>query len=519
MQESNSIRIGREDFWPAWLAISGSTPILTHDSNTVLLEQQKEESNAMTDVTNHQSHSGLPPLAGLCSMDRAVDGEWSLDESLGRLKRIHYVMKRLHETLTAKITAEPIYELKTALSHHAYLCAEQVTLIRRRVGEMREPPLGLDAVPHPALQRLMDEVISAPSTEQLVAAVYSVVLPAVIESCQRLKSDAHPLADAPSVRVAKLIEFEMTDVVTFGQNALTCLEDDQSRKERQPWIESLNRCLQAAGQLDGVEPPSETIPDPWHSVTPYQYQKEPCRDERFRDPFNAGVNPEVFLYDERFSAQDKTLMMYYKRIRELDVPEMMASILVELQDQEPWEFHMEMSRQLWDEARHAMMGEVGFVALGIDWHKIPINFTWSRNLNLQLDARERHGVLFYIEQNLMPRTGKRYEWEVARESGDPLSALFQDFDWADEVLHAQIGRRWYVPRYRNLKEALGYGDNCWSKVLSHWKSYRDDGLTEHDNWWPELYTQACEQWGKTPDPKALAFCDTYEDTRADLAKL
>ncbi len=57
-------------------------------------------------------------------------------------------------------------------------------------------------------------------------------------------------------------------------------------------------------------------------------------------------------------------------------------------------------------------GEVGFVAQGIDWRKIPINFTWSLNLNTQLDARERHGVLFFIEQGLMPRTGKRYEWEV-----------------------------------------------------------------------------------------------------------
>ena len=75
-----------------------------------------------------------------------------------------------------------------------------------------------------------------------------------------------------------------------------------------------------------------------------------------------------------------------------------------------------------------MMGEVGFSAQGIDWTEIPVNFTWSRNLNLQLTARERHGVLFFIEQGLMPRTGKRYEWEVAAESGDPLAALFQDFE-------------------------------------------------------------------------------------------
>lgn len=477
--------------------------------------------------TGTESYRGLPQLAGVCSMQRAVESDWSLDESVVRLKRLHYVLKRLHEILTTRITSEPIYELKTAYSHHAYLLAEQVDLIRRRVGEMREPPLGLDKVPCAALQQLLDEVICAPTTEELVKGVYAVVLPAVLTTCDRLRDQAHPLADAPSVRVAKLIHFELNELVPFGEQVLGCLTDESRRAEFTPWVENLQLCLMAAGGLDGTqtrrtEDGAEemgTLPDRWHSAAPFEYQPEPKRDERFQDSFNAGVNPEAFLYDERFSPRDKTLMMYYKRIREIDVPEMMASILVELRSEEPWEFHMEMSRQLWDEARHAMMGEVGFVAQGIDWREIPINFTWSRNLNLQLNARERHGVLFFIEQGLMPRTGKRYEWEVAIESGDPLSKLFQDFDWADEVLHAQIGRRWYVPKFDSLNESLAYGDRCWSKVLSHWHDYREQGLTEHRNWWPQIYAQACERWGKRPDPEAMAFDETYEQSRADLKSL
>ena len=452
-------------------------------------------------------------------MERAVHSEWSLEESVNRLKRLHYVLRRLHETLTARLTAEPIYELKTAYSYHAYLCAEQVTLIRNRVGEMREPPLGLDKVPDVALQRLMDEVEASPDTAHLIVAVYQQVLPAVLQACERIQRDAHPLADAPTVRIAKLMHFELSEVVEFGATATRCLEHETDSEAIAAWEAYLIRCLNAAGQLDAAVAGEGVVPDPWYSAKPYPYDKEPKRDERFKDPFNAGVNPEAFLYDSGFSPRDKTLMMYYKRLREIDVPEMMASILVELRDEEPWEFHMEMSRQLWDEARHAMMGEVGFVAQGIDWREIPINFTWSRNLNLQLDARGRHGVLFYIEQGLMPKTGKRYEWEVAKESGDPLSELFQDFDWADEVLHAQIGRRWYVPRYQSLGEALKFGDQCWSQVLSHWNAYREQGLTEHRNWWPELYRKACEKWGKEPDAQALAFAETYEDSRADLEKI
>lgn len=457
-----------------------------------------------------------PSLAGLCSMDRATTANWSVEASVDRLKRIHYVIKRLHEVFTARITAEPIYELKTAFSYHAYLCAEQVTLIRTRVSEMREPPLGLDKVPHPALERFMDEVCCSPSTDELVLGVYRVAVDAILQSCQRIKNDAHPLVDAPTIRIAKLIEFEINELADFAREPLEKLESSDQYSD---WIDYLNSLLDAAGQLDGTGDPSQQIPPPRHSDTPFEYQSEPRRDERFQDSFNAGVNPEAFLYSDQYLPRDKTLMMYYKRIREIDVPEMMASILVELKEDEPWAFHMEMSRQLWDEARHAMMGEVGFVAQGIDWHQIPINFTWSRNLNLQLSARERHGVLFFIEQGLMPKTGKKFEWEIAMDSGDELSALFQDFDWADEVLHAQIGRRWYVPKFESLSEAMDYGDKCWSQVVSHWKQYKDDGLTEHRNWWPEIYQQACTNWQVDPDPAALAFDESYEDSRADLKKL
>ncbi|MEM1070721.1 MAG: hypothetical protein AAGI63_17585, partial [Planctomycetota bacterium] len=415
----------------------------------------------MIDSKNYCTYQGLPELAGLCPMERAVESDWSLDESVNLLKRLHYVLRRLHESFTSRITAEPVYELKTAFSYHAYLCAEQVSLIRRRVSEMREPPLGLGKIPHPALEQLMDEIQSAPDASSFLFAAYDVLLDAILSACQTLRDSAHPLADAPTVRVAKLIAFELEELKTFGSRAIQVMENLADTPWMGDWKQELQSCICAAGGLAGTQDEPGERPTRRFSATEIPFDNEPRRDDRFQDPFNAGVNPEAFLYDESFDAQDKTLMMYYKRIRELDVPEMMATILVELRDEEPWEFHMEMSRQLWDEARHAMMGEVGFVSLGIDWTKIPINFTWSRNLNTQLDARQRHGVLFFIEQGLMPKTGKRYEWEVATESGDPLSKLFQDFDWADEVLHAQIGRRWYVPRYDSLHQSMEFGSESW----------------------------------------------------------
>jgi len=546
------------------------------------------------------SHCNLPPLAGLCSFEEAQRATLSVEECVGRMKRLHYVLVRLHELLTARITAEPVYELKTAFSLHAYLCAEHASAYRQRVSELREPPLGLDVVPHEALKLLCDEVLCAPSHVELVVGVYEVIVPALIDSLRQYQATTNPLADAPSVRVNRFCLLELEDMRAFGQQAAVCLVDDAARERLAPWIGLLHECVEQAGEVSGhryetvaslvPSPPSsgervrgpnsdgglldgkdfraasnsvgaslETISPPHpnplppkaggegtrqadpgtnraappspsslnlrsstltphFSATPFEYDPIPKRDARFTDSYNAGVNPEAFLYDDRFAARDKVLMMLYKRLREIDVPEMMASIIHQTKGK-PWKFYRDMSRQLWDEARHAMLGEVGFVHLGIDWSQIPVNFTWSLNLNTQLTPQERHAVLFFIEQGLMPRRGKRYEWEVGQASGVLLSALFQDFDWADEVLHAQIGREWYVKDYGDLNAALAYGDRCWSKVLSHWRTDLDRGLTEHRNWWPDVYRAACQHWGVPPDPTALAFDTTYETIRADLADI
>ena len=101
----------------------------------------------------------IPPLAGLCSFADAQRVSLSVEQCVTWMKRHHYLLVRLHEILTARITSEPIYELKTAFSLHAYLCAEHVSAYRQRISELREPPLGLGGHPRPcSLKLLCDEV-------------------------------------------------------------------------------------------------------------------------------------------------------------------------------------------------------------------------------------------------------------------------------------------------------------------------------------------------------------------------
>jgi len=460
------------------------------------------------------SHVGrLPTLAGLATLEEAARPGLSIEHAVARLKRYHFAFLRLHEIFNARITAEPLYELKTGFSHHAYLCSEHVQALRNRVAEMREPPLGLEDIPDPALQIFFDEILAAPTTAALVLGLYGKAVPALQEALERHLRDTNRLADAPSVRLCRFALLELADMAAFGKQCSDLLVDTETRHG--PWACLLDECLAAAGRLDGSGQPSGQAPARLHSRNPYVYDRIPRRDERFQDLHNQGVNPEAFLYNPDFPPEPKTLMMLFKRLREIDVPEMMASIIHETRGQ-PWEYYRDMSRQLWDEARHAMMGEVGFVALGIDWTRARITHTWSYRLNTECTPLERHAVLYFIEQGLMTRTGKRFEWEVGVQSGIPLMATIQDYDWADEVLHASIGRQWYIPQIGDRKKALEYGDACWSRILSNWATVRDQGLTAHANWWPAIYRQACESWGVEPDPKVLAYSETYEGTRADL---
>src|SRR5437899_7001170 len=127
----------------------------------------------------YRSYRNLPCLAGVCSMEEAMMPGLSVEECVRRLKRYHYAFKRLHQLFTARITAEPIYELKMAFSLHAHLCAEHAAALRVRVGEMREPPLGLEVVPHPALEVFFDEILAAPTAEELLLGLYAKALPSL----------------------------------------------------------------------------------------------------------------------------------------------------------------------------------------------------------------------------------------------------------------------------------------------------------------------------------------------------
>ncbi len=468
---------------------------------------------------DYKPYRDLPPLAGIASFDSAARPGLSVEQCVNRLKRIHWALRRLHEIFIHRLVSEPVYELKMGFSLHSHYCAEHAAVLRARVAEMREPPLGLDHAPDAALEVFFDEILAAPDTAALLTGIYAHAVPRLLAALKKYVADTNPLVDHPSLRVCRFAAIEVQEMADYGARCIAQLVSAEDQTRLAAWSGLLQKLLAHSGSLDGSAERTEGLPGRNFSASSYQFDPVPKRDERFQDPYNMGVHAEVFLYDPAQPVAAKPLMLFYKRLREIDVPEVIASIIAETKGKS-WAYKVDLTRQLWDEARHAMIGEVGFVQAGIDWRDfVRINFTWSLALNSQLQPLERHAVLFFIEQGLMPKTGKRFEWEVGLASGDAFAALAQDFDWADEVLHARIGRDWYVKEMGDAKKATAYGDECWSRVLIDWDKYRLDGLTAHTNWWQPLYSEWCRVHGKTPDAKVLAYETNYSAKRADLREL
>src|SRR4051812_20157070 len=147
------------------------------------------------------SYRDLPPIAGIVSVADAAKIGLSVETCVDRLKRHHWAFRRLHEIFIKRLIAEPIYELKMGFSLHAHYCVEHAGAWRERVGEMREPPLGLENVPHAALDVFFDEILAAPDTESLLVGIYGRVVPALRAALEHHVAVTNRLVDHPTVRL------------------------------------------------------------------------------------------------------------------------------------------------------------------------------------------------------------------------------------------------------------------------------------------------------------------------------
>jgi hypothetical protein len=448
----------------------------------------------------------LPPFAGIVTAETAQKNGLAVREATAILHRLAYVKQRLAISAAVFLPSTPEWEAKCALALHGWIDADHAACLYARIAEMREPPPDAADVPDDRLCAALDEVLAAAGTTARIAVLYGAVRPAVDAAIARYLEASNPLCDQPTRRVLRTIVDQELDVRVWSVPAMQAIASDATAGD---WQAHVAQAIGAAGGIDGRLGPIEG-PSPRHT-RPYRFDVMPARDERFGAIFDTSTPADVVYLDAERDAGERNAALMFKRLREMDVPEVIGGIVAEGWAEErnsaargrPWTYYAAMLRQMWDEARHAMLGQALMEARGIDWTALPVNVTFSWKLAKLCTPLERHILLYAIEQSLMPRDrGKPYEHRVAAASGDRVSALFHDYDWADEVLHVDIARRCLRPELSGgLGEARDRADALWARITERLEREPppSDAKAAAD-WWPRFARQVI---GHEPLPVPL----------------
>lgn len=437
----------------------------------------------------------LPPFAGTVSAAESRHSGLRVAEATARLHRLAYMKQRLAIAAAAFLPSTPEWEAKCALALHGWLDAEHAAMLYARLAELREPSPGPADIPDEGLAAAFDELLAAPDTARRLTGLYGVARPQLGAALDDYLHETNRLCDQPSVRLLRIIVAEEKEIQQWGTLAI---EACGTSSEIDDWRGHVSTAFRSPADLTARR-----------FVAPYRFDVTPARDERFTHVFDLSTPADVVYLDDSRAADERNAALMFKRLREMDVPEVIAGIVAERWAEErnagergrPWAYYASMLRQMWDEARHAMLGQALLETRGVDWTTLPVNVTFSWKLGRFCTPVERHILLYAIEQSLMPKDrGKPYEHRVAVESGDDLSALFHDYDWADEVLHVEIARRCLRPELPGgLNEARQRADALWTRITDALEREPLPGADPADlgDWWPRFARQVI---GREPPP-------------------
>jgi hypothetical protein len=430
--------------------------------------------------------TSVPPLAGLCSYDEAVRTGASVDEAVELLRRLGRIERRVSLVLAVHLSSVPEWEVKCGLALQLWQDTEHCAWMRERVAQMRKPPHYLDRADDPALEAFFEELIRSRTTRELLTGLYAVLKPSVVAAAEAYRERASPLADQPTFRLLRFAAIEERDQIEWGRQALAALGGEDAE-----WRAHLDAYLRAAGGADGRAESEPGVPAP-RAPEPLEPARVPRRDERF---------PQLWGSRGRAPAPDapideRVMRLFYVRSGEMELAEMLALALFEWPDA-PFDVHRDLARHLWDECRHSMLGEAALESRGIDWRSLPQPISLAAYPGTALEPKQRYALIYGIEAPLMRReadsdttagipASKPAQYELAVESGDPLAALVQNFDWADEVLHVQLARRVLARAYASTVER----DRAADEAVAGWEAVlQEDIALERSDWWDAFYAR------------------------------
>lgn len=389
-------------------------------------------------------------------------GEYSVERNAKVLQRYRFMHEGLLRVMAGQLPARGDWDLKLGLCRHMYENAEAANALRERIPELRTSSAVLGKEPDAVLALLMEELIHAANDLELTAGIYSVVKPALLQTYKRHMQTTQQIVDQPTLRILRTIVLDLEDQVAWGAELQRMLEASGAYPAHEEFTDRLRSYIVAAGGIDGSLPKTSELPPRERSSEPYRLPLRSVRDARTMGPVTwARTSMSNAPEDETGRRVVGTMRV---RQEEMTACELVAGVLYS-QRHMPWSFQRDLARHVWDEARHAMFGQAALEADGYDWKKEP-QYTSDYDVNAHKVPGAQYAWLSIgIEEGAMVSNGKKKEFEYFRDiAKHPLMQQFQDYDWADEVVHANLGRKW-APEL--LGEEIAFVREVAKKELDH----------------------------------------------------
>ena len=166
---------------------------------------------------------------------------------------MRYINVWLMETMAGWVPTTPEMEVKLLFGEHLWDAAQHADALGKRTSELRMP-LQHSAPPVGDYVDFLDTVSGIEETQQRLAAIYNVLLPALSTHYRRFLEKTDALADAPTVRI---IERHLSDIDRMlRSNREMCTELPDLALSDQSWTDALKKreamCEPVAGSGAGA---------------------------------------------------------------------------------------------------------------------------------------------------------------------------------------------------------------------------------------------------------------------------
>jgi hypothetical protein len=344
---------------------------------------------------------------------------YDVDDNATRFSNYFHVLRELVHLTNGWLPLEPSWPRKYALGDHVHDDARALSKIKRRLYELRSPS-DYPGSPSRELEELLDRLAGADSAEAYIDVAYGEAKPALMRAMRIQLDNLDPIADEPSLRLLnQVVERQERHVREFG----TAAAKDGD-------IAALPVRLRTAPRELRILPPLD----------------EPARDDFMEvtehgDPY---LTRELYVNgaENHVPTEPEEQRHFFHGLMdaELSAAELMARNSHEHPEM-PWDFHVDMARQTWDEVRHAKVHDLLMKEeLGCAWGDYPVGFSYFKSIY----AYDLLGRLCLFngtsEQRAMWRHSHRRK--TLMDLGQERIALVFDYLLADEVPHVHNGVRW-----------------------------------------------------------------------------